>query len=109
MYDAMDAVSRGAVPEISRGLSTRCDEDHATPKAVPLRRAAFRISSLLVLVLRNTSASATPPNLAYSADRMAISCLVTEGDCLASEQDLKFLCRSARPVSVNNGTRGSFR
>ncbi|MDE5455810.1 hypothetical protein GWE18_23820 [Bradyrhizobium sp. CSA112] len=60
MYDAMHAVSRGAVPEISQDSSAEGDEDYATPKGLFLRRAAVRISWLLVFVLRNASASATP-------------------------------------------------
>ena len=40
MYDAMHAVSHGAVPEISKGSSAEGDEDDATPKGLFLRRAA---------------------------------------------------------------------
>jgi hypothetical protein len=97
MYDAMHAVSRGAVPEISpeisKGSSAEGDEDHTTPKGLFLRRAAVRIGWLLVFVLRNTSASTTPLDSMYCGDRMAISRLVTEDDCLTSEQNLKFVCR----------------
>ena len=82
MYDAMHAVSHGVVPEISKGSSAEGDEDYATPKAVFLRRAAVRISLLLVFVLRNTSTSTTPLDLMYSGDRMVVSRLVTEDDCL---------------------------
>ena len=88
---AMDAVSHRAVPEKSRSLSTQNDDDDATRKGRLLRRAAFRISWLLVLVLRNASASATPIDLTLDASRMAISRLVTEGDCLTPEQPLRFV------------------
>jgi hypothetical protein len=91
MYDAMHAVFRGAVPEISKGSSAEGDEDHTTPKGLLLRRAALRISWLLVLVLRNTSAA--PLDLMQSGDRMAVSRLVTEDDGLTSEQNPKFVCR----------------
>ncbi|WP_141686842.1 hypothetical protein [Bradyrhizobium sp. LMTR 3] len=93
MYDAMHAVSRGAVPEISKGSSAEGDEDYATSKGLYLRRAAVRIGWLLVFVLRNTSASTTPLDLMYCGDRMAVSRLVTEDDCLTSEQNPKFVCR----------------
>jgi hypothetical protein len=93
MYDAMHAVSHGVVPEISKGSSAEGDEDYATPKGRFLRRAALRITWLLVLVLRNTSTSTTPLDLMHSGDRMAVSRLVTEGDCLTSEQNPKFVCR----------------
>ena len=93
MYDAMHAVSHGVVPEISKGSSAEGDEDYATPKHVFLRRAAVRISLLLVFVLRNTSTSTTPLDLTYCGDRMAVSRLVTEDDCLTSEQNPKFVCR----------------
>ncbi|MGY3617725.1 hypothetical protein ACVJGD_003921 [Bradyrhizobium sp. USDA 10063] len=96
MCDAMDAVSRGAVPEISRGASAGSDEDDATRKELFLCRAAFRISWLLVLVLRNASTSAAPLDLAYGGGSMAISRLVTEGDSLRSEPDLKLVCGGAR-------------
>ena len=89
MYDAMHAVSDGAVPEISKSSSAEGDEDYATL----LRRAAVRISWLLVFVLRNTSTSTTPLDLTYCGDRMAVSRLVTEDDCLTSEQNPKFVCR----------------
>src|SRR5438046_9872197 len=72
MYDAMRAVSHGAVPEISKGSSAEGDEDDATPKAVFLRRAAVRISFLLAFVLRNTSTPTTPLDLMSSADRRAV-------------------------------------
>lgn len=93
MYDAMHAVSRGAVPEILKGSSAEGDEDHTTPKVMLLRRAAARIGWLLVLVLRNTSASTTPLDLMYCGDRVAVSRLVTEDDCLTSGQNPKFVCR----------------
>lgn len=89
---AMDAVSHRAVPEISRGSSAGNDDDDATQKGRPLRRAALRISWLLVLVLRNASTSATPVDLTYDASRMAISRLVTEGNCLTPEPHLRFVC-----------------
>lgn len=91
MYDAMHAVSHGAVPEISKGSSAEGDEDYARSKVLLLRRAALRISWLLVFVLRNTSA--TPLDLMYCGDRTAVSRLVTEDDCLTSEQNFKFVCR----------------
>src|SRR5437868_11442330 len=89
---AMDAVSHRAVPEISRGSSAGNDDDDATQKGRLLRRAALRISWLLVLVLRNASTSATPLDLICSGDRMAVSRLVTEDDCLTPEQNPKFVC-----------------
>jgi len=102
MYDAMHAVSHRAVPEIARGLSVEGDEDSATPKRLFLRRAAVRITWLLVFVLRNTSTSVTPLDLTYSRDLMATSCLVTEDDCLTSEQNLKFVCEVPDFTSSNN-------
>jgi hypothetical protein len=93
MYDAMHAVSHRAIPEISKTSSAGGDEDDATPKRPFFRRAAVRISWLLVLVLRNTSTSVTPLDL-YNGDRVAVSRLVTEDDCLTSEQNLKFVCRA---------------
>jgi hypothetical protein len=90
---AMDAVSHRAVPEISRGSSAGNDDDDAIQKGRLLRRAALRISWLLVLVLRNASTSATPLDLICSGDRMAVSRLVTEDDCLTPEQNPKFVCR----------------
>jgi len=93
MYDAMHAVSHRAIPEISKTSSAGGDEDDATPKRPFLRRAAVRISWLLVLVLRNTSTSVTPLDL-YNGDRMAVSRLVTEDDRLTSGQNLKFVCRA---------------
>jgi hypothetical protein len=93
MYDARHAVSHGVVPEISKGSSAEGDEDYATPKGLFLRRAAVRISWLLVLVLRNTSASTAPLDLMHGGDRMAVSRLVTEDDGLTSEQNPKFVCR----------------
>jgi hypothetical protein len=93
MYDAMHAVSHGAVPEISKGSSAEGDEDYATPKGLFLLRAALRISWLLVFVLRNTSTSTTPLDLMCCGDRMAVSRLVTEDDCLTPGQNLKFVCR----------------
>jgi hypothetical protein len=91
MCDAMEAGSRRAAPEMSRGSSPRSDEGYATRKGLFLRRAAFRISWLLVFVLRNASTSATPLDLTCGAGSMTISRLVTEGDCLRSERDLKFV------------------
>ena len=107
MYDAMHAVSHGVVPEISKGSSAEGDEDYATPKGLFLRRAAVRISWLLVLVLRNTSTA--PLDLMHSGDRMAVSRLVTEDDCLTSEQNPKFVCRGpgcagTAPLQRLNGT-----
>ena len=96
MGDAIRSSCRRAVPEISRGPSPGSDEGYATPKGVVLCRAAFRISWLLVFVLRNGSTSATPLDPTYGAGSMAISRLVTEGDGLTSEQDLKFVCEGAR-------------
>ena len=93
MYDAMHAVSHGAVPEILKGSSAEGDEDHTTPKGMLLSRAAARIGWLLVLVLRNTSASTTPLDLMYRGDGVVVSRLVTEDDCLTSEQNPKFVCR----------------
>jgi len=110
MYDAMHAVSHGAVPDISKGSSVKGDdEDYATPKRLFPRRAAVRISWLLVFVLRNISTSATPLDLPYSGGRMAISRLVTEDHCLASEQNFKFVCGVPGSTSSNNGARGPFR
>lgn len=93
MYDAMHAVAHGVVPEISKGSSAEGDEDYATPKGLFLRRAVLRISWLLVLMLRNTSASTTPLDLICCGDRVAVSRLVTEDDGLTSEQNPKFVCR----------------
>ena len=93
MHDAMHAVSLRAVPEIARGSSVDDDEDHATPKGLLVRRAAVRISWLLVLVLRNTSASVTPLDLPNGGGLTAISRLVTEDDCLTFQKNLKFVCR----------------
>lgn len=92
MHDAMHAVAHGVVPEISKGSSAEGDEDYATPKGLFLRRAALRISWLLVLVLRNTSASTTPLDLICCGDRVAVSRLVKENDGLTSEQNPKFVC-----------------
>ena len=89
MYDAMHAISHGTVPEISKGSSAEGDEDCAAPRGLPLRRAAARISWLLVFMLRNTST--TPLDVMYCGDRMAVSRLVTEGDCLTPEQPLRFV------------------
>lgn len=89
---AIDAVSPRAVPEISRGASAGSDEDDATRKRLILRRAAFRVSWLLVFVLRNASTSAAPLDLTPGAGRMAISRLVTEGDSLACGKNPKFVC-----------------
>lgn len=96
MCDAMDAVSRRAVPENSSGPSAEGDEDHASWRRLSLWRAAFRISCLLVFMLRNTSTSAAPLDLTYGAGSMAVSRLVTESDCLRSEQNLKFVCGGDR-------------
>src|SRR5437773_9311884 len=93
MYDAMHAVSHGAVPEISKSSSAEGDDDYARPKRLFLCRAAVRISWLLVFVLRNTSTSTTPLDLTYGGDRMSVSRLVPEDDCLTSEQNAKFVCR----------------
>jgi hypothetical protein len=93
MYDAMHAVSHGAIPEISKGSSAGGDEGYATPRGLFLRRAAVRIGWLLVFVLRNTSASTTPLDLMFCGDRMAVSRLVTEDDRLTSEQNPRFVCR----------------
>ena len=92
MYDAMHAISHGVVPEISKGSSADGDEDYATPKGLFLRRAVLRISWLLVFVLRNTST--TPLDLMYCGDRMAVSRLVTEDDCLTSGPNPDFVCRA---------------
>jgi hypothetical protein len=91
MCDAIDAVSRRTVPEISTGASTGGAEDDATRKGLLIRRAACRISWLLVFVLRNASTSATPLELTHDAGRVAISRLVTEGDCLTPAQEPKFV------------------
>jgi hypothetical protein len=93
MYDAMHAVSHAAVSNISKGSSSDGDEDYTTPKELCLRRAAVRISWLLVLVLRNTSTSTAPLDLMSCGDRMAVSRLVAEDDCLTSGQNPKFVCR----------------
>jgi hypothetical protein len=103
---AMDAVSHGAVLEISRGSSAGND-DGDTTKGRLLRRAALRITWLLVLVLRNTSSSATPVDLTQGASRMAISRLVTDGDCLTPEPHLRFACgapvrRRKRSRAIND-------
>jgi hypothetical protein len=92
MYDAMHSVSHRAIPEISRGSSVEGDEGSVTPKRPFLRRAAFRISWLLVLALRNTSTTVTPLDLPHSGGPMAISRLVTEDDRLTRKQNLKFVC-----------------
>ena len=89
---AMDALSHKVIPASSKGSSAGNDDDDAAQKKRLLRSVAFRISWLLVLVLRNTSASATPVDLTYGASRMTISRLVTEGDCLTPEQHLRFVC-----------------
>ena len=102
MYDAMHAVSHRAIPEISRGSSAEGDEDSVTPKRPFLRRAAFRISWLLVLALRNTSTTVTPLDLPYSGGPMAISRLVTEDDRLTRKQNLKFVCEVPDFTSSNN-------
>lgn len=87
---AMDAVSHGAVLEISRGSSVGHDDGYST-KGGLLRRAAFRMTCLLVLVLRNTSSSATPLDLTQGTSRMAISRLVTDDNCLTPEPHLRFV------------------
>ena len=111
MYDAMHAVSHGAIPEISRGSSVEGDEDSANPKRRLLRGAPVRISWLLVLVLRNTSASVTPLDLPNSGGLTAISRLVTEDECLTSEQNPKFVCRvpDFTSSSLDKRARGSLR
>jgi hypothetical protein len=109
MCDAMVAGSRKAVPEMSSGSSAGSDEDYATGKELLLRRSAVRIGWLLVLLLRNISTSATPLDLTYSTGRTAISRLVTEDDCLTSEQNLKFVAKVSDFASSNNGTRGPSR
>jgi hypothetical protein len=81
---AMDAVSHGADLEKSRG-STVGNEVGDVTKAWLLGRAAFRITCLLVLVLRNTSSSATPVDLTQAASRVAISRLVADDDRLTPE------------------------
>jgi hypothetical protein len=96
MSDAIGSSCRRAVPEISRGRSSGGDEDYPIPKRLFLCRAAFRISWLLVFVLRNGSTPATPLDLTYGGASMAISRLVTEGDGPTSEQDPKFVCEGAR-------------
>lgn len=112
MYDARHAVCHGGVSEISKGSSAGGDEDYATPKGLLLRRAAVRISWLLVLVLRNTSTSTPPLDLLHSGDRMAVSRLVTEDDGLTSEQNPKFVCRvpavtSCGPCRVSHESSSS--
>ena len=92
MHDAMHAVSHRTIPEISRGSSAEGDEDSVTPKRPFLRRAAFRITWLLVLALRNTSTTVTPLELQYSGGLMAISRLVPEDDRLTRKQYPKFVC-----------------
>jgi hypothetical protein len=111
MYDAMHAVSHQAIPEIARGLSVEDDEGNAAPNGLFLRRAAVRISWLLVLLLRNTSASVTPLDLPNSGGRTAISRLVTEDECSTPEQNLKFVCRVSDFTSSNSkmGRAVSFR
>jgi hypothetical protein len=101
MYDAMHAVSRQAIPEIARGSSVEGDEGNTTPNGLFLRRAAVRISWLLVLVLRNTSASVTPLDLPNGGGPTTISRLVTEDECLTPEQNLKFVCRVPDFTSSN--------
>jgi hypothetical protein len=91
MYDAMRAVSHRAIPEISSGSSV--EGDSATPTKPLLRRAALRISWLLVLALRNTSTTVTPLDLPYSGSLTAISRLVTEDDRWTRKQNLKFVCQ----------------
>jgi hypothetical protein len=103
MYDPMHAVSNGAVPELSRGSPAGGDEDYARPKGLFPRRAAVRMGWLLVFVLRNISTSATPLDLTYGGGRTAISRLVTEGDRLPSEQNIKFVCGVSGFTSSDNG------
>jgi hypothetical protein len=93
MYDAIHAVSNGTIPELSRGSSARGGEGDARPKGPFLRRAAVQMGWLLLFVMRNISSSATPNDLTYGGSRMAISRLVTEGDCLPSKQNFQFVCR----------------
>ena len=107
---AMDAVSHGAVLGISRGSSVGNDDgatndDGYATKGWLLRKAAFRITCLLILVLRNTSSSATPVDLTQGASRMAISRLVTDGDCLTPELHLRFACGA--PVLRRKRSRAS--
>jgi hypothetical protein len=99
MYDAMHAVSNGTVPELSGGSSARGDEGYARPKEPFLRRAAVRMGWLLLFVVRNVSASATPIDLTYGGSRMVISRLVTEDDCLPSRQNFSSYakCPDLRP------------
>jgi hypothetical protein len=103
MYDAMHAVSNGTVPKLSRGSSARDDEGYARPKEPFLRRAAVRIGWLLLFGLRNISSSTTPIDLTYGGSRTAISRLVTEGDCLPSKQNFRFVCRLPKSASSMNG------
>lgn len=106
MYDAMRAVSHGAVPEISRGSSVK-GLRHPEETVPSQSRSSDKLAA--VLLLRNISTSATPLDLPYSGGRMAISRLVTEGDCLACEQNLKFVCGLPNFTSSTNGARGPFR
>lgn len=76
---ARDAVSQRADLEISGG-STVGHSDGDITKAWLVGRAAFRITCLLVLVLRNSSSSATPVDLTQGASRVAISRLVADDD-----------------------------
>jgi len=84
---AMDAVSQRADLDISGGSTVRHSDGDVT-KAWLLGRAAFRITCLLVLVLRNTSSSTTPVDLTLAASRVAISRLVTDDDWLTPERVL---------------------
>lgn len=96
MCVAIDAVFGRIVPESPRGSSAESDEDYPTRKGPISGRSAFRISWLLVFVLRNASTSTTPLDLTYGANSTVISRLVTEDDRLTSERDLKFVCGSVR-------------
>lgn len=99
---AMDAVSHGADLENSRG-STVGNEDGDVTKAWLLGRAAFRITCLLVLVLRNTSSSATPVDLTQAASRVAISRLVADDDRLTPAAQVRM------PQRVEIGRQGADR
>lgn len=85
---AMDAVSHGAVRAIPKGSTVGNDDGDATRGRL-LRRAAFRITCLLVLVLRNTSSSAALVDLTQGTSRMAISRLVADSDRLTPEPYLR--------------------
>lgn len=86
---AMDAVSHEAVPAIPKGSTVGNDDGDATRGRL-LRKAAFRITCLLVLVLRNTSSSAALVDLTQGASRMAISRLVADSDRFPPEPHVRF-------------------